>query len=202
MAAVVAIWCVADSSAWAQSVVKSPRMAPAVPKKLTLEDRTAAYFANRKDMKPGELITRSDVESLVKTLSKEGYETKNFEPLLKNTVPDQSLLARQLRSPSGKQFAQQTSQYPMGYDRLDHLANLPDGAGILQKLVDGPDGYKLIEYMATQPGGAELGRQLSQTPTGGNFNGSTGKIYTAEQLVTQLKKEAEPKKKSPQRGRP
>ena len=184
-----------------QSVVTAPKPAAPTHKKPTLEERTAAYFASRKDLKPGELIVRSDVESLVKTLAKEGYDTKAFDPLLKQTVADQSLLARQLRSPAGKGFARQAAQYPGGYDRLEHLANLPDGPNTLQKLVEGPDGYKLIEYMTTTSGGQEMGRMLSETPTGGNFNGKTGRIYTADQLVAQLKENAKPKLTTPKSRR-
>ncbi|MBS0211308.1 MAG: hypothetical protein JSS27_20370 [Planctomycetes bacterium] len=179
--------CVA-TTAWS-----APKPATPAGKKPSLEDRTASYFAARKDMKPGELITRGDVDALVKQLAKEGYDVKPFEPLLSRLEPDGSLLARNLRSSAGKQLARQSAQYPMGYERLDHLARLPDGAGILQKLVDGPDGYKLVEYLAVEPGGKEMGRMLSQTPSGKNFNAATNKIYTADQLVKQLKESAQPK---------
>jgi len=81
----------------------------------------------------------------------------------------------------------QISKYPGAYDRMDHLSQLPRGQRMLGDLVKGPDGYKMIEYMATAKGGQQLGKMLSETPKGHHFNRPTGRIYTAEQLLAQLK---------------
>ena len=44
----------------------------------------------------------------------------------------------------------------------------------------------MIDYMTTAPGGKVLGEQLANSPKGANFNGTTGRIYTAEMLLRRL----------------
>ncbi len=169
-------------------------------KKPTLAERTQQYFAPRKDLQRGELLTRSDVEGLLKVLKAEKYDTAAVDKLLPSVEPDNSLLARTLRTPNGRQFAAQTAKIPQGYDRLDHLSRLSDGPIMIERLADGPDGYKLIEYLATTNGGSTTGRGLEQVPGGANFNRPTGKIYTLTQLVGKLDEQIK-SKPTPQRRR-
>jgi len=97
---------------------------------------------------PGDLISASDVEPVLKQLEERwGESLKDVRRKL--VRPDD--LVRQLRSPSGKAFMRQASRFGQGYDRIDRLSQLPDGQTLLAKLIQGPDGYKLIEYMTTTP---------------------------------------------------
>ncbi|HEX3871141.1 MAG TPA: hypothetical protein VHV77_11925 [Pirellulales bacterium] len=134
----------------------------------------------------GDLITAGDVEPILKELAGRKWSTKELAIVRAKLVPDSALIAREFRTPNGRQFMRQSGRYQMGYDRIDRLSQLSDGPTVLWRLMNGPDGYKLIEYMATAPGGQQLGRMLSRDPKAGNFNAPTGRIYTADQLVAAL----------------
>ncbi len=51
----------------------------------------------------------------------------------------------------------------------------------------GPDGYKMLQYTTTTSGGGELGKMLSNSPGAGDFNASTGRIYTVDGLLDRLR---------------
>ena len=53
----------------------------------------------------------------------------------------------------------------------------------------------MIEYMTQSRGGRELGKMLSKAPNGADFNQPTGRIYTLDGLLAQLKKSCQAEKK-------
>ena len=65
---------------------------------------------------------------------------------------------------------------------------LPNGRRTVHDLIGAADGYKMIEYMTTTHGGDEMGKMLSNAPHGADFNAATSRIYTANQLLAEIKK--------------
>lgn len=145
----------------------------------------AEYFAGVKGYAPGDLITRRQVREVLDLVERRNGKLNDRAQIEKKALADDSFLATQLHSASGKKFMRQVASMPLGFDQLDRLAQLPQGHSTVERLVRGPDGYKLLEYMTKSPGGKDMAKMLSKDGAG-NFNKPTGKIYTAEQLLKQL----------------
>jgi hypothetical protein len=158
-----------------------------VPSFADVTEIVQKHFAKQRGYTPGDLITQSDADAAFKKLKAAGWEPEDAKKIRGSLVADNSLLARELRTPSGRAFVRPMAGNPQAFDRLERLTMLPDGASIIQRLVAGPDGYKLLEYMTSSSGGLELGRQLSNAPAGHNFNDPTGHIYTEEQFLARLR---------------
>lgn len=145
------------------------------------------FFGRESNFKPGDIISRSQVQRLLDDLQRGGWKVPHGEELLDRIPDDSELLVRELRTRDGRKFARQIARYPQAYDRLDRLVRMPTGKSILHRLVKGPDGYKLLMYMTTAPGGDELGRMLSNSASGRDFNKPTGRIYTSIGLIDALR---------------
>ena len=157
-----------------------------MPRSGALKKVAADYFATQPDLRPGDLICRTDAEPLLDKLSEAGWQAPDGKKILASLLPPEHVLVKKLRSAKGKGFMRRISADPSAYDRLERLISLPGGERTLQDLIEGPDGHKLINYMTQTSGGHELGKQLSRSSQGRNFNEPTGRIYTAEALVQRL----------------
>ena len=144
-----------------------------------LDQAVRQYFAQLPDYQPGDLIDRNQAAKLMKDLRARGWKLCATEALLQKIPTPDEFLVQQLRTAAGKKFMRNISKMPLGYDRLDRLAQLPQGQQTIRDLIRGPGGYKLIDYMTGASGGKQLGKMLSNSPQGRDFNGPTGKIYTA-----------------------
>lgn len=175
-------WIIAlvASAAMAQDAVRLPDFK-------VVEQQFQLHFRALKDHQPADLISRNQVEPLLESLAKSGWEVSERDEILAGVLAEGDPLVKRLRTKAGKKFMRQSARYPQAYDRLDHLARLSDGQRILDRLIDGPDGYKLIDYLTTTSGGKNMGKMLNEAPRGQKFNQATGRIYTQEQLLSRLK---------------
>jgi hypothetical protein len=158
-----------------------------IPKFSDVRKTVLQYFEKRPDFKPDDLITREDVEPLLKQLQKKGLPLDDADEILEKLPGEGEFLVDQLSTPNGRRFMRQLKKYPDGYDRLDRLSRMPHGQQTIRDLIRNPGGATLIEYMTTTKGGKEMGKQLSNTPTGKNFNAPTNRIYTVTMLLARLK---------------
>ncbi len=150
------------------------------------------HFEKTPDYRPGDIISRSDVESLFGRLERLGWTPADRKEILAAVPADNNFLVKQLRTSAGRRFMRKIAKYPDAFDRLDRLSRLPYGKNTIKALVRGPDGYKMIEYMTTTKGGRQMGKMLSNTPKGTGFNKPTGRIYTVKQLLARLKQSCVP----------
>lgn len=175
-------------------LVGCPAMVAAAPKKQSLptlqaiEGVLARHFQTESEYQPGDIITRSQVESALDAVATLGWQVPGRDQLVKDALPDQAFLARSLRTEKGREFMKHIKQDPGAYDRLDRLTAMPHGRETIQALIRGPEGWKMIDYMTRTKGGQNLGLQLSSAPTGHDFNKPTGRIYTADALLARLRK--------------
>ena len=167
-------------------------MADDQPKKLPpfadIEKLVASELAGNAAYHDGGLITRGDVEPILAKLKALGWSKASADAVLAQTVPDDDPLAIELRASRARTFVPKSAQYPLAFDRLDRLMRLPNGRRTVHDLIGAADGYKMIEYMTTTHGGAEMGKMLSNAPHGADFNAATSRIYTANQLLAEIKK--------------
>ena len=164
----------------------------AAPQPKQMDDRAVAkvignFFSSIPDHHPGDLITRSQIEKVIAKLVSDGAQITQPSKIVQMGVPDDSFLARELSTPNGKRFMRKISQHPGEYSHLDRLSTIPRGQTIARDLIRQKDGDKLIEYMATTKGGKNLGNMMGDVRGGVDLNKPTGRIYTAEELLTVLK---------------
>lgn len=161
-----------------------------------------ATFAGFPDYKPGRLIVQGEVKKALAAVRTLGWNVPGQGELLGRVVPDGDWLATTLYSGQGRRFMDRIATFPDGYDRVDRLSRIPLGKQTIRDLLRNPGGYTLIQYMTETPQGRNMGNMLSQTPNGANFNAPTGRIYTAEKLLDELKRAYDNEgRAAPQQGR-
>lgn len=158
-----------------------------LPKFSHLEKAVADHFKTLPNYQPGDIITRSQVEPLLKRTELFGWLGAERETILAQFPLDGDFLVTQLRTPAGRELLKKIEAYPDGIDRLDRWSRMNHGHKTVQSLIRLPVAEKLIEFMATKPGGTTLGNHEAKAPGGAHFNQPTGRIYTVEMLLARLK---------------
>jgi hypothetical protein len=159
-----------------------------------LADMVNKQLSKRQGYLNGDMISGTDAEPILRECAKQGWSEKDLSAIRARLVPENSVLMRSMRTKGGIKFMRHVARDRGGYDRADRLSRMTDGPTVMWRLTEtGEEGYKLIDYMANAPGGYEMGVMLSRDPNAGNFNQPTGRIYTADALVTELNRTA-PKK--------
>lgn len=164
------------------------RKAPALPSMSAIKQAVESNFKADPNYRPGDLITRDEVEPLLAKLQRMGLPLPDAKQILEKVLTSDDFVAKQFSTPNGQKFMRQINRYKGGYDRVDRLSRIPLGEQTVRDLIRGPDGYKMIEYMITAPGGRALKDEFARVPKGQDFNDPTGRIYTEEQLLAQLEK--------------
>jgi hypothetical protein len=166
--------------------------AAAAPQTQARDDRAVAkvvdaYFASQPGYQKGDLISRSQIEKIVAKLVSDGVKMSDPSSVAKLGLPDDSFLVRELSTPDGRRFMRKISQHSGSYSHLDRLSTIPRGQQLIRDLARQKDGDKLIEYLATTKGGKNMGSMMAQARGGVDLNKPTGRIYTADDLMTALK---------------
>ena len=178
---------IGSAATWALNVAAGADKGKSLPALAKVKNVVARHFDALPDYRPGDLISRGQLEPLFGRLERTGWNVADRKEILEATPADTDFLVRQLRTQPGRKFMRQVAAYPEAYDRLDRLSRLPHGKKTIKALIRGPDGYKMIRYLTTTPGGRELGKQLSNAPKAAAFNKPTARIYTVELLLRRLK---------------
>jgi hypothetical protein len=147
------------------------------------------------EYRSGDLLSASQARAALAEAKQLGWQAPDNKKLLDRVASDNEFLVTALKSEKGKPFMRQVSKMQNGYDRVDRLSRMPQGRQTVEKLIQERDGYKLIEYMTTSKGGREMGAMLGRAQDQ-DFNSDTGRIYTEQQLLDELKRlyAATPKK--------
>jgi hypothetical protein len=139
------------------------------------------------EYRSGDLISASQVRAALAEVKQLGWQPPDHKKLLDHVASEDEFLVTSLKSEQGTPFMRQVSKMHDGYDRVDRMIRMPQGRQTVEKLIQGPDGYKLIEYMTSSKGGREMGSMLGRAQDQ-NFNSATGRIYTEQQLLDELKR--------------
>ncbi len=150
----------------------------------------ADYFSKKTDYERGDLITRRDVQTILKQLRKRGIVPKNAKEILEAALPESHFLVELSRSTRGRRFLRKTKNEELIYDRLDRIAGVPNGQRMLRDLVKLPDAHRYAPMRPARgtPSMLELlpKRGSSRTRTIPNYAKPTGRIYTEADLVKRL----------------
>jgi hypothetical protein len=149
----------------------------------------AGYFASLEDFKPTDLIHQSNVAAaLTHVTTATGWQVPDSDAIVHRALADDSFVVKQLATPNGRKFMRDIAKYPGTYSRLDRLSTISGGQQFTKDIVRAKGGADMIQYMATTPGGHNLGTMMKDVKQGVDLNKPTGRIYTAGDLLTELKK--------------
>lgn len=148
-----------------------------------------SYIASLADYQPGDLITRSQIERAldVDEVKAAGLPEAEIKRITDLGLADDSFLIRELSTAAGRKFMRKTARHPGTYARLDRLSTIPRGQTLVHDLIRDKGGDKLIEYLSTTKGGQKMGGMMAGVRGGADLNKPTGRIYTADDLVAELK---------------
>jgi hypothetical protein len=150
---------------------------------------TAQYFATLQDYKTGDLISQSQVAAaLAHIAGATGWDVPDGKALIERALADNSFLVAQFSTASGRPFMRKIARYPGSYSRLDRLSSISGGQQSIKDIMSKKGGSDMIEYMATTRGGRELGAMMAGAQQGVDLNKPTGRIYTADDLLNELKR--------------
>lgn len=161
---------------------------PKIPEFGVIANEVQRYFASQPDFRGGDLIHRSQIEAVLKNVAATGWKMDSAQQIVELGLPDNSFLVRELSTPTGKKFMRKVATRTGGYSHLDRLSTIPRGERIVRDLIRDPKGDDLITYLATTQGGHHLGKMMGGVRNGVDLNKPTGRIYTANDLLSVLKK--------------
>ena len=177
------------SAAWAiymaEFILAAPR--PKAPDDRAVAKVVDEFFASQPGYEKGDLITRSQIETVVAKLISHGVKISDPSSIVKLGLADDSFLVRELSTPNGKRFMRKIAPRSGAFSHLDRLSTIPRGQSLIHDLMVTKDGDKMIEYLATTKGGKNMGGMMAQARGGVDLNKPTGRIYTADDLVAALK---------------
>jgi hypothetical protein len=146
-----------------------------------------AYFLAVPDYRAGDLVSQSHVAAVLAELEVAGWKMTDGSEVVELALPDDSFLVARFATPAGRRFIRKIAGEPGAYSRLDRLTSISRGQKLVNDLIRLKGGDELIRYLATEKGGHELGRQMAATPGGVDLNEPTGRIYTADDLIGELR---------------
>jgi hypothetical protein len=161
---------------------------PAVPDLAVVTRAVEAYFASLPEYKAGDLISRSQIERALASLKDAGWDVPHEDEIVERGLADDSFLVARLSTPAGRKFMRRISGQPEAYARLDRLSSISRGQTLVSDLIRQKGGDEMVRYLATTKGGRQLGQQLAATRQGVDINKPTGRIYTAADLIGELKR--------------
>jgi hypothetical protein len=140
--------------------------------------------------RPGDIISKSQVEQVLKELKNFGWEVGDKQEILGVTLDDSHVLVSTLRTPAGRRFMGKISARDLMYDRLDRISQVSGGSQLIRDLVKLPDGEK---YAKPRSGGG-VPDLLDLLPKGSSgktrrisdYHKPTGHLYTVDNLVARL----------------
>ena len=166
--------------------------APDMPPITTVKGVINKHFAKLKEHRTNDIISRRDIDPILKELAKRGWKISDEKKLVKEVLDDQNELVRILRSKDGKKFMRKVSGQKNVYDRLDRVVREKNGASLLRKVVALPDGHKYVNAQQ-KPGTPTLSDLLLINKRGSahkrklkDFNKPTGIRYTLDAFWKRL----------------
>jgi hypothetical protein len=176
---------VLPSIALAAPASEAPR--PARPDFSQVIQVVQQHFDSLAEYQAGDLLTRSQVESVLQKLQDSGWDIRDGERITQLALADDSFLAKQFSTAAGRSFMRKIARHPGAYSHVDRLSSISGGERIVRDLVRQRGGEAFIEYLATTQGGRNLGNKLAHARRGADLNRPTGRMYTAADLLEQLR---------------
>jgi len=149
---------------------------------------TSSYLAGQPDYRNGDLLSRSQIEGVLKSVAAAGWKVANSRDVAARGLSDDSFLVREFSTQAGKKFMRKVATQSGGFAHLDRLSTSPGGEKMVRYLISKPGGEDMIKYLATTRGGHNLGKMMGGVPNGVDLNKPTRGIYTAAELLGELQR--------------
>lgn len=142
--------------------------------------------------RPGDLITRGNVESIFGELIELGVQpVDNTDGQYAGFLRDGDYLAQSLRSPQGRPFMRKVAAIPGAYDFLERLAWTPTGRSWIGQLIAAENGDELFAGLITAEGRKKVAEALGAGPQAENLGLPTGHVHTEAELLARLQRSLE-----------
>lgn len=148
------------------------------------------FFSEQRDRQPRDLIAHSEVEQVLQAVKTLGWDVADKQEILKQSLSNEHVLVKTLRSPAGRRFMHSVSGRELMYDRLDRISQVSGGSRLIQDIVKLPNGER---YAKPRSGGGvpDLLDLLPKNASGQtrrikDYDKSTGQIYTVTDLIDRL----------------
>jgi hypothetical protein len=151
-----------------------------------VEQTAREHFAAKSGYRDGDVITKSDVQPLIKKLEKQGFPVTEKQQGVDPLLPDASPLAQLLRTPAGARLMSQCRSLPNVYDRLERLCRFPAGRALVADII-GQQKLDVLATLCTPEGAQQLQAHFFPEPAVVNFDTVSGKVYTQAQLIEHLR---------------
>jgi len=175
-----------STAAWSQRQTDQQR-----PSFQQVQQIAATALSQRDDYAPGDLITRRDVQRVLKALMAAPWRPPDHQQLMKDVLPEDDALVRMLNSRQGVKFMRKVKDDALIYDRMDRVCRVSGGQRMLADIARLPGGEKLAKMKRPHgvPGFLDL---LPKNASGKvrsikDYGEATGRIYTQKQLLERLK---------------
>jgi hypothetical protein len=163
--------------------------------KLSLEqvkELVAEHFRSQPGYRPGDIISQSDVEAVLRHLATYGFRPEDSQEIIADTLADSNSLVTLMRTSRGRKYMAKVSDFTLIYDRLDRVSRVSSGVTTLDMLVRLPNGEKFSHPKSQLPHGVP--DILDLMPKKGNglvrsikdYGKPTGRIYSEADLVKRL----------------
>jgi hypothetical protein len=159
----------------------------------TVQQRVRASLEEDREYRPFDILAQSQVAEIFSHLRESGWPVPDEAAVLERVLSDEHTLVRTMRTAAGRRFLSKVSGRDLIYDRLDRVAGVSGGPELLRDLVKLPDGER---YARPRPGGGipDLRDLLPKNASGKtrtipHYDEPTGKIYTAADLLEELRKQ-------------
>ncbi|HEX3600359.1 MAG TPA: hypothetical protein VHU84_09475 [Lacipirellulaceae bacterium] len=159
---------------------------PTAPDFSTIAQAIDGWFAAQPDYQPGDLITRGQIETVLKKLDDGGVHVPGAKSIAQSGLANDSFIVRELTTESGRKFMRKLARNPGAFAHLDRLSTIPRGEKTIEDLIRDKDGDKMIEYLATTKGGQNMGKMMSGVSGGVDLNKPTNRIYTLADFESAL----------------
>jgi hypothetical protein len=179
------LWLSLALMAQASSVAQAKP--PARPDFDKVSQAVFTYFQSQPDHERGDLISQRDAKAALAQVTAIGWDIPDQQKIVGRVLADSSFLIREFSTQEGRKFMRKISRQPGTYTRLDRLSTIGNGQETIRTLIHDKGGDDFIRYLATTAGGRTLGKMMPGTQGGVDLNKSTGRIYTADELVDALK---------------
>ncbi len=172
--------------------------------KLSLEqvkELVAEHFRSEPDYRPGDIISQSDVEGVLRHLATNGFRPEDSQQIIADTLADSNALVTLMRTSRGRKYMAKVSDFTLIYDRLDRVSRVSSGVTTLDMLIRLPNGEKFSHLKSQLPRGVP--DILDLMPKKGNglvrsikdYGKPTGRIYNEAGLVKRLGRSIESEQK-------
>ncbi|MBA4018893.1 MAG: hypothetical protein C0483_17130 [Pirellula sp.] len=160
--------------------------AASLPKYDEVREIVETHFAAKPGYKDGDLVSKGDVEPILKQLAARGFDVRRKEQGAEMLLADGHPLVKLFRTPAGLQFMRKVKDIPDVYDRFARLSSFAAGHAIVVKIINTKN-VAAATLLCSPAAAREIEEMFPNEQACINFEVSAGRTYTVEQYLDHLR---------------